>query len=492
GVQRAPAYDVTVTDRLDASDLSYVLPFATDGLDNDGDGSSGGADTDGEGVISDNIVKNGTPAVITFSYTNSNVLQRIDPGQSVQLYYRVDYDDDAAPLQTFTNAADATYDSLEGVSGHQSAPQQLNSDKGGARVYTSQQASAAVRIIPVATQPKTITRLSNTPAVSGPATQGVSVGEEIEYRLNTLLPVALLRNFVIRDELPAGMSCSEAPPVNLNALPYSAAGFEPGGIITPTCSGGIIEWNFGDQRITQGTAGIGNRYDFEIGFIARIENTAGTNDGDIISNGVPATQTFARYIDETGSLVSIDFGQVDVQVHEPRISLTKTFAVANADAGDILTVTVTAENTGTATAYNLRVLDDLTAVGHLTFLGNVGGADPPDNIDTATLGANRPIFSWNAANPKFAVAPGETRTFTFEIRVDTGAQPQEVLDNTIQASWTSLPGNTTALNSTGTIGADGSQTGMRIGALPNAGDAVNDYETTAGKARPAASLSRTA
>ncbi len=133
GVQRAPAYDVTVTDRLDASDLSYVLPFATDGLDNDGDGSSGGADTDGEGVISDNTVKNGTPAVITFSYTNSNVLQRIDPGQSVQLYYRVDYDDDAAPLQTFTNAADATYDSLEGVSGHQSAPQQLNSDKGGAR-----------------------------------------------------------------------------------------------------------------------------------------------------------------------------------------------------------------------------------------------------------------------------------------------------------------------------------------------------------------------
>ncbi len=289
-----------------------------------------------------------------------------------------------------------------------------------------------------------------------------------------------MRNFVIRDELPAGMRCSEAPAVNLNAAPYSAAGFVPGGIITPTCSGSIIEWNFGDQRITQGTAGIGNRYDFEIGFIARIENTAGTNDGDIISNGVPATQTFARYIDETGSLVSIDFGQVDVQVHEPRISLTKTFAVANADAGDILTVTVTAENTGTATAYNLRVLDDLTAVGHLTFLGNVGGADPPDNIDTTTLGPNRPIFSWNAANPKFAVAPGETRTFTFEIRVDTGAQPQELLDNTIQASWTSLPGNTTALNSTGTIGADGSQTGMRIGALPNAGDAVNDYETTAG------------
>ena len=480
GVQRAPAYDVTVTDRLDASDLSYVLPFAADGLDNDGDGASGGADTDGEGVISDNTVKNGTPAVITFSHTHSSALRRIDPGRSVRLYYRVDYDDDAAPLQTFTNAADATYDSLEGVFGHQSAPQKPNSDKGGARVYTSQQASAAVRIIPVATQPKKIAHLSNTPLVSPPATQGVSVGEEIEYRLNTLLPVALLRNFVIRDELPTGMSCSEAPVVNLNAPPYSAAGFEPGGSIVPTCSGTTVQWNFGDQRITQGTAGIGNRYDFEIGFIARMENTAGTNDGDIISNGVPATQTTAKYIDETGSLVSINFGQVDVRIREPRIHLTKTFAVTHADAGDILTVTVTANNTGTATAYNLRVLDDLAAVGHLTFLGNVGGTDPPDNIDTTSLGANRPIFSWNASNPKFAVAPGQTRTFTFEIRVDVGAQPQEVLDNTIQASWTSLPGRTTSLNSAGMIGADGSQTGMRIGALPNAGDAVNDYEITAG------------
>jgi large repetitive protein len=61
-VPRAPAYDVTVTDRLDASDLAYVLPFESDGLDNDGDGAIGGADTDGEGTISDNVVRNGVPA----------------------------------------------------------------------------------------------------------------------------------------------------------------------------------------------------------------------------------------------------------------------------------------------------------------------------------------------------------------------------------------------------------------------------------------------
>jgi uncharacterized repeat protein (TIGR01451 family)/fimbrial isopeptide formation D2 family protein len=470
GVQRAPAYDVTLTDRLDASDLAYVLPFATDGLDNDGDGSTSGP----EGTISDNTVRNGLPAVLTFSHTHSSALERIDPGQSVRLYYRVDFDDDAAPLQTFTNTADATYDSLEGVSGNQSAPQRPNSDIAGARVYTSPADSATVQIIPVETQPKRIANLSNTPLAGGPGTQDVAIGEEIDYRLNTLLPVALLRNFVIRDGLPAGLRCSEAPTINLNAPPYSAANFVPGGTITPTCTDNLVEWNFGDQRVTTGTAGLANRYDFEIGFIAQVVNTAGNNDGDVISNGDPATNAYARYIDEAGTTVTQNFDQVDIQVREPLIDLTKGFAVANADAADILTVTVTATNNGTATAYNLRVLDDLTG-RNLTFTGNVGGSDPPDTIDTATLGANQPIFSWSGPN---GIDPGNSISFTFDVRVDNTVQPEEILDNTIQADWTSLPGQTTALNSTGIIGANGSVTGMRIGALPNAGDPINDYEAT--------------
>ncbi len=171
--------------------------------------------------------------MITFAYTHSSALLRINPGQSVQLYYRVDYDDDAAPLQTFTNTADATYDTLTGVSGNQTVDPRPNSDIGGARYYTSAPGSAAVRVIPVETQPKRIADLVEYRLVVGPGPQPVTIGEEIEYRLNTLLPVALLRNFVIRDELPAGLRCSEAPVVDLNAPPYSAANFVPGGTFTP-------------------------------------------------------------------------------------------------------------------------------------------------------------------------------------------------------------------------------------------------------------------
>ena len=106
-------------------------------------------------------------------------------------------------------------------------------------------------------------------------------------------------------------------------------------------------------------------------------------------------------------------------MREPVIALTKSFAVANSDAGDILTVTVTATNNGTAAAYNLRVLDDLLASDLTYIAGSVSGTDPPDNVDIVTFGANQPVFSWNSANPDYEILPAEVKTFTFNVRVDT-------------------------------------------------------------------------
>ncbi len=70
-------------------------------------------------------------------------------------------------------------------------------------------------------------------------------------------------------------------------------------------------------------------------------------------------------------------------------------------------------------------------------------------------------------------------SFTFDVQVGDVVEPLQVFENTIQADWTSLPGQDTALNSTGLIGADGAVDGMRIGALPNAGNTLNDYEAEA-------------
>lgn len=494
--RRAPAYNVVVTDTLDASDLMLVFPFDNanasdlvtpfqgDGLDNDGDG----ADENGvdDGSISENVLTPLTPApaVLTFSHTHSTALQKIIPGDTVKLYYKVNPDDQIAPLQQLVNTVAVTYDSLEGDSGNQTTPAPLvaskNGDVGGARVYNSTPTTATVQILPLQTQPKEITRLSNT--TIGGTPQPVSIGEEIEYQLRTSIPVANLRNFKIRDELPAGISCIEAPVVNLNSDgPHADAGFVPGGLITPTCTNNLVEWDFGNQELTNATSSM--LFDFKMLFIARVNNSATINSTNVISNGDPTTNVVMSYINEASTLVTQTFDEFKVVVQEPNIVLTKTYEAGNHDAGNVITVTVTAQNTGTAAAYNLIIFDDLDAVDNLTFLNNVGGTDPPDNVTYYLGNTNRPIFSWNpdplANYAKYSIAPGDTKTFTFEVSVDLTAQPLEILDNTIQASWQSLPDQDTALNTTGSIGADGSATGMRNGAIPNADDPVNDYETTA-------------
>jgi uncharacterized repeat protein (TIGR01451 family)/fimbrial isopeptide formation D2 family protein len=479
GVARAPAYDVVVTDVLDPSDLSYVLPFGSDGLDNDGDGLTDGADGNGEGTISDNTVNNGIVPTLTFSYTHSTALQKINPGASVNLYYRVDPDQRVQPGQSLVNTVSATYDSLAGPSGAQTVVASTSGTTGGARTYNTASTTATVQMLTPSTQPKKMVKMSNHAGTTFASGQGVSIGEEINYELHTLLPIANLRNFVITDNLPVGLRCTEALPINLSAAPYSSAGFVPGGTITPTCTDTQVRWDFGTQALTNGS-GI-TLYDFAINFIGRIENTANTNNAGFIRNGGAYTVANAQYTNSSNAVVTLPYANVDVQVQEPTITLTKTFTPVTADAGDLVTVTVAATNNTAgriATAYNLQVRDDLTSATYLSYAGGIvaiTGAAP-----TAVTVGKITTFSWPAGN---AIAFGETRTFSYKVLVDIGAQPLEVLSNNalnpMQAKWDSLPGSTTALNtSPGSIGADGSATGLRNGALPNAGSTLNDYETS--------------
>jgi len=514
GVDRAPAYNVIVRDVLDGSDLMFIQDFATDDLDNDADGT---VDEPGEGsIVTDNIINNANPAEIEWDTADSTALARIDPGQTVYLYYRVDPYITIAPLQTLTNTVGTSYDSLAGDFGNQSAVLQLDNntvapnDIGRARIYTTSGETARVQMLPLLAQPKQAVAVGNSITTTG-ADLNVAIGEEIRYELTTSIPVANLTNFIIQDTLPLGVRCiaDNYPTINLTTDPrYSPAGFNPGGAITPTCvraelapgvpdpaNPDVITWNFGTQALTIGVPG--SRFDFVIDFVAQVENSAVlTNEGDLLRNGGQAaggTSAYAEYIDDLAATITLDYAAADVYVREPLIEVRKSFAVANSDAGDRLTVTVEVEHVGAppannVNAYNVKVLDDLLPPIPDTKLryvpGSIGGAalDQPDTVDTATLGADRPIFSWeNLARNGYEFTPGEIVTFTFQVDVESTVEPQESLDNTIYASWTSLPDTTRDLSGAspdgdGVIDADGAPMGMRNGALPNAAVAPNDYE----------------
>ena len=509
---RSPAFNIVSTDLFDSSDLMRVFDFLGDGLDNDGDGVVDEADEATLFASFDNTIDNGVPPeiIIDESY-NSDPMKdhfaRLDSGDTLTFYYRVDPDITIAPLQTLTNTVDMTYDSLDGDSGNQQPPYDYDNsatapdDAGRARIYNSITQEADVTMIPLLAQPITVIAKSNTPMNAPPfpavPDEEVSVGEEIRYQMFAELPVANLRQFRIRNELPQGLSCIE-----LQAVSLSTSDFSPGGPPqTTTCTQStgagrdVVEWFFGDQAVISSPPG--NRLQFPINFVARVENTAFTNGALTITNGGtdvnPATCSAAGssaavcYVNDGGSDVALNFASVDVVVREPAITLTKSFEpVVNSDAGDILTVTVTAENTvvtdtaGAGAAYNLQLLDDLTT-SDLTYINDsMAGPNAPDD-DGVAADSKLPLFSWLDTNPDYEILTGDTKTFTFQVRVDTSAQPLEILDNTIEAKWDSLPGQTTALNASGNIGVDGSALGLRNGTvpIPSPNTDVNDYETFA-------------
>ena len=98
---------------------------------------------------------------------------------------------------------------------------------------------------------------------------------------------------------------------------------------------------------------------------------------------------------------------------EPLLDLTKEFCGRDGRRGRQLTVTVTATNNGTAPAYNPRFLDDLTGID-FSYVGNVGGTNPPTNIDTTTYGPDSPMFSWD---PGYEIPVGGQVSFTFDVQV---------------------------------------------------------------------------
>jgi len=189
------------------------------------------------------------------------------------LYYRVNPSNAISPLQILTNTVSTTYDSLLGNFGNQNSPQLLNTENtspnntGRARIYTAIDANATVQMLPLQTQPKLIVSTSNNTSLGG-TPQEVVVGEEILYELVAQIPVANLRNFMIRDELPAGLTCVDIQPIDLtNDSPYSSAGFMPGGTPVMQCDGNVVQWDFGDQELTMGV--FGTLFTFTARFTAR-------------------------------------------------------------------------------------------------------------------------------------------------------------------------------------------------------------------------------
>jgi len=492
GALRMPLFDAIVTDTLDAN--LTILDFTSDGIDNDGDGFTDAADTLVQGF--EGLVAGQD---ITFTGVNNQItngagrgLQKMDENDVVTLLVRATIDSTAVTGTDLTNTATIVGDTLLGDRGNafdgtgaSANDDDATGDIMGARRYTAISSPPARITIDTVTLPpagsKVVTNLSLDSG--GPTAFPVSptalvplnvvIGEEIQYRLSFIVPASTVPELVLTDTLPAGISCIEAPSVTL-----SPPNFVPGGTFVATCNAGTASWDFSNGgTISHVVAGTEAERTVSATFIARVDNEIDNVQGETTR----VTNTNAQVSYKAGATtVTVDLDDAHLRVVEPSVTLTKAISAApltSVDAGDVLTVTVTAENTSADTsAYNVQIQDDLVSPERdLIYSANVNNTASLvcdfGSVNTATTDA--PIFNITR------IAPSSTCTFTFDVTVEASAQPAEILDDTLHGAWTSLPFTTTALSNLGVgpIGADGAVDGMRNGAIPNpvTPDTLNDY-----------------
>ena len=198
--------------------------------------------------------------------------------------------------------------------------------------------------------------------------------------------------------------------------------------------------------------------------------------GDGVGTGeATATATDANNDATSGTDTPALSQAVVLTVREPNISITKA---VTATTGSVVTYSVVLSNTGAnaITAFNARVVDALDGTNLTLVPGSVAFASgTASGIVDNTTG--------NTVDIAIGTLPaGGSVLISYQANVLTTPTGTTTLDNTVNATTTSLPGDNGTLPFFGTVaatlGASGAATGERTGA-DGVGGALNDYAATA-------------
>jgi len=427
------------------------------------------------------LMSTGMRAPTTLSEMGGTVFAAWDAfpdGSTAQLQFQAVIDVAATAGEIITNVADVVWTSLPGdVTAPQSIHNTLSTERtgnpldpgGAANDYAAVDAENVTVRNPVVLN-KALVGTSELSTLGNE----VAIGEIVRYRLETTLIGGTNVNVSFVDLLPAGLQLidpdqvriafmSDMPILSAPDLAGANNGADPPTFVMPASrivGTQNVAFNFG-TLVDQDVDGNAERVVLE--FNALVTNTTDTNDGDIKTN------TFDLVLD--GNLVDSSPG-VDVVILEPRIDdVTKVIVGAPPqDAGDTVIYRVTFLNTGSTTAFDVRLLDMLDPASLSLAL------PPAITVSGGVSGINN-NSAGNSIDIVFDEIPAGGSVAVAYSAVVTGAvEPSQVVPNTADVTYTSLPGvgtpSASPANATGsqTPGASGAPDGER-----NGSGGVNDY-----------------
>ncbi|MDO9302890.1 MAG: hypothetical protein Q7T89_15995, partial [Anaerolineales bacterium] len=345
-------------------------------------------------------------------------------------------------------------------------------------------------VLPSLAKTLRITSEAHTSDVSTPPR--VAIGEIARYRLSVTLPEGSFTNFQIDDNLPGGMvyiddnTARVAFISNGAGISSTAVGIVPA-IPAAGCQVNgnalaalpdplpcvLADFNVGINNSTAADADTRSSYtqgldpQFKLG---NIVNADSDNDSEfvviefnaLVDNSVAGSNDLSENRDNNfgvnvnGAAYGANSANLQVRISEPSITnLNKVAAPISGDAADDILYTVTFSNAGlvnNTTAFDVN-LTDIVPAKMTPNLAGLTTAYVPAGCSSLTANTS----AGNNINLTFGVVPaGCAVTVTYHAVLNVTVIPGEVLTNTANLTYTSLPGtHGTAVNPTGSTVNDG-------------------------------------
>lgn len=427
----APIYDLVVTDTPPA-DITVATGFATDGVDNDGDGSRD------EGDEATLTLAQGTD-LIWSEVTGVTAFAAVLPGASYTLRYTATIAVEARPNTTHVNTVTGEGTSIPG---------------GGA---ASRSVSDSDDVTVTITDSSSIVKTLRNAVVKK------QIGDKVPYRITVAMQEGTTQGFSVQDTLPTGMLLDPASISILSSAPATltwtgtpaAAAIVPASAIHTATTPQILTFDFG--TVTNADTNNLATESITIEYDAIVANVSGNSHGTLHQN------TAATYYETT-----LEKGPVVapvIMVVEPALNVDLQNSYAS---GDTVVYQAFIENNGADVAgilHDVRVRITLPTdiLFDETFTPVISGP-PGALVNTSVAGIVDLTFpqldtTWNNGNPA---------SITFRAAIDTALAPGGI--KTASASYTgsSQPGIPGLLISGQNLSSE------RTGNTTNPGGAAND------------------
>lgn len=425
GTSNADAFEIAYTDTMPTG-LQIDTAFGTDGVDNDNDGVTDGADAADETLLATNAFTS-TTMTLNAATTGNALFTQLPQASAVVITYRAKLNvlPSVFPNQVITNTANLSWTTLPGV-----VTDERTKTASDNAIYTINNAGITKNVLSTS-RPET-----GTSQLNGALTD-LTIGETVTYRIAVPFPEGAATTVRVRDTMPVEIEALSGSFVDDQGVSHQ---FTSASLLDLVGSDGVndtIDFNLG--TVTNAPDGDSETLIFDV--VGRVRNHVSVVAGSNKIN--TATFTFTEQIG--GPLT--DTAAVDIVT--PNISVTKTANSASADAGDELTYTLQVTNTGSAPVYDLVVTDTPQAgIDVDTAFGTDGVDNDGDTLidepDEATLtlvqGSDLIWSNGNGVTAFATVLPGVSYTLRYKAVVGIGASPNATYQNTVTGVGESLPG----------------------------------------------------